>query len=108
MSTILFQQNMQFGAMTNNMVAMLFALNSTIPRLNAAIGTASSGFSGTAGTEYEGPTSAFGIAPSDAPGAQGQAYASAMATIMQNWNTFWEAASGAIDAIDNGQRNVMW
>lgn len=95
-----------FGTMTNNLTAMLYALNATVTRLNAAVGNAASGFQGTAGTEYEGTDNAFGIVASATPGQQGAAYAYAVNTIAQNWATFWAAAQGSIEAVDNGQRNV--
>lgn len=93
-----------FGAMTNNTVSQLFILNAAINRINAAVANASSGHSGAPGTEYEGPNTLFGVVPSDTPGAQGQAFASAMVTIVENWNTFWDAAQGALDSLDNGTR----
>lgn len=107
MPSIVFQGLQPFAQLANISVAQLFALNSSLARLQAAVDTASQGYAGTAGTEYEGPTSAFGIVAGETPGAQGQAFASAVATIVQNWNTFWTAAQGAIDAIDNGSRVTM-
>lgn len=106
MTTLVITQNPQFGGMANGMIAMLFALNNSIPRLNTAVGDASSGFTGTAGTEYEGPANPFGVVPDDTPGQQGQAYASAIVTIDQAWATFWQAAAGAIAALDSGQRQI--
>lgn len=105
MSSVIIQNQQTFGGLTNTMIASLYSLNNNLPRLQAAINNASSGFTGTAGTEYEGSATLFGVVPDPAnAGAQGQAYASAVVTIVNAWNTFWQAASGAIDTIDNGGR----
>jgi hypothetical protein len=106
MTTVVIQNpGLAFGALTNNTIGQLFNINAAIGRLSAAIANASSDYSGTAGTEYEGAETLFGVVadPNNA-GAQGQAYASAITTIVQNWQTFWTAAQGAIDTIDNGVR----
>lgn len=109
MTSVVFQNNMQaFGSLTTNMVAALYNVNSTLPRLQAAIANAATGFSGTAGTEYEGNNTLFGIVPDpNNAGAQGEAYASAMVTITNAWDTFWQAASGAINTLDNGNRFIF-
>jgi hypothetical protein len=104
--TIQITNNLAFGGMSNNMVATMFALNNAVPRLNTAVANASIGFEGTPGTEYEGPESLFGVVPGTEPGAQGLAYASAIVTISNAWAAFWEAAAGAIEGMDNGQRGT--
>lgn len=105
MTTVVIQNTQSFGTLSNNIVSQLFFINANLARLSAALGNASSGFTGTAGTEYEGPETLFAVVPdATTPGQQGSAYASAITTIAQNWETFWTAAQGAIDALDNGFR----
>jgi hypothetical protein len=82
-------------------VADLFATNMAITRLQAAVANAASGFGGTAGTEYE-TGSNFGVVPSGAPGSKGADYAYAVANLSAAWQTFWSAAVGSIEALDNG------
>jgi hypothetical protein len=91
-----------FGAMTNQAVATLYALNLTITRLQAAVGSAAAGYTGTAGTEYETNATNFGVVASGTPGQKGSDYAFAVGTLGAAWNTFWTAASGALQALDNG------
>lgn len=108
MSSVVIQNTQAFGGMTNNMTGVLYSLNNNLPRLQAAINNASTGFTGTAGTQYEGANTLFGVVEDpNNPGAQGQAYASAIVTIVNAWNTFWQAAQGAIDTIDNGGRFIV-
>ena len=107
MPTVIIQSGPPWGTLTNTTIAQLFNINDSIARLSAALANASSGFTGSAGTEYEGLTTLFGVvADAATAGQQGQAYASAVTTIAQNWTTFWQAAQGAIEAIDNGQRTL--
>lgn len=104
-----------FGAMTNQMVSRLIAANVQVERLQEAISTASSGYTGTPGTEFEAPlptaapgvpappANLFGImADPDNPGAQGQAYSYAMGQLMLAWKQFWDAAKDYVEALDNG------
>jgi hypothetical protein len=91
-----------FGALTNQIVADLFRVNAAILRLEAAVGSAASGYTGVAGTEYEGSSTNFGVAPSSTPGAKGADYAFAVGTLDNAWATFWLQAAGAIEALDNG------
>jgi hypothetical protein len=94
--------------MTNQSVAKLISLQTSMERLNDAIATASSGYAGTPGTEFEaGPPGAaapnlFGVQPSEVPGEQGQAYSYAVMQLFQQWQTFWTAAQPYIEQLDNG------
>ncbi len=91
-----------FGALTNQTVANLFEVNAAMIRLSAAVATAASGYGGTAGTEYEGNGTNFGVAPSGTPGENGAAYAYALGNLSNAWTTFWTAAVASIEALDNG------
>lgn len=127
MSAIVISNGGAFGAMTNQVVARIVALNTSIGRLSDAIATASSGYEGIAGTEFEiggksnsasaplpvrGPVmpSAPSTAPSlwgvyadpDVPGKQGQAYSYAVGQLQLEWQKFWAEAERYIQALDNG------
>lgn len=91
-----------FGALTNQVVANLYEVQAGMARLNSAIAGAAAGYAGTAGTEYEGAATNFGVAAGATPGAAGSDYAFALATLSGQWATFWTAASGAIQQLDNG------
>lgn len=91
-----------FGALTNEIVADLFALNLAMTRLSAAVATAASGYSGTVGTEYEGAGTNFGVVAGATPGTNGAAYAYAVNVLSADWNTFWTAALASIEQLDNG------
>jgi hypothetical protein len=91
-----------FGALTNQTVRNLFAVNEAMVRLQAAVAGAASGYGGTAGTEYEGNGTNFGVLASATPGAKGADYAFAVNTLGGAWGTFWSAALPAIEALDNG------
>jgi len=86
-------------------------------RIDEAITNASSGYTGTPGTQFEiqpsgpGVTPAantsmiptlFGVTPSDTPGEQGVTYRYAMESLYQQWQTFWTAALPFIQQLDNG------
>lgn len=97
--------------MTNQMVSRFAGLDSTLKRLTEAIATASSGYAGTPGTQFEAPisqlppapTNNFGITPDpNTPGQKGQDYAYAMERLHDEWTTFWTAAEPFIAALDNG------
>lgn len=97
--------NMQpFGMLTNQVTSAMVSLQSMLPRLEAAIATASSGYQGTAGTEFEGPNNNFGVKASDTPGEQGQAYAYAVGQLVTAWGQFVNIAQPYITALDNGYR----
>lgn len=93
-----------FGAMSNRAVALLYALNEEITRVNSAIAAAASGYAGTAGTEYEGNSTNFGVAADATAGQQGAAWAYAFQELATQWNTFFTNATtqASIEALDNG------
>lgn len=94
-----------FGAATNQLVAGLYSADEAMERLRAAVATASSGYSGVPGTEFEDGTN-FGVsADATTPGAKGKDYSFAVDTLATAWATFWGAAKGAIEQLDNGVRN---
>lgn len=91
-----------FGALSNQLVADLFKANEAVVRLKAAVAGAATGYTGVPGTEYEGNGTNFGVQPSATPGEKGSDYAFAIGTIGNQWDTFWTAALGAIESLDNG------
>ena len=105
MTSTIISNSAPFGALTNQAVADLHALNDMVTRLAAAVATAASGYSGTAGTEYEGNTN-FGVIASATPGANGAAYAYAVAVLAGDWATFWTAALPSIQQLDNGSTAI--
>ena len=102
MTAIVISNTPPFGALTNETVSELFKINQSIIRLQASISNAASGYGGTAGTEYEGNGTNFGVVASATPGAQGAAYAYAVAVLGNAWTTFWSAAVASVEALDNG------
>ena len=113
MATLVISQGASFGQMTNSIVQRMVSLNSSLPRLQEGIATASSGYTGLPGTEFEigntapsipyGPN-LFGVqADPDNPGKNGQAYAYAVGQLQIEWQKFWTAAAAYINALDNGQ-----
>ena len=105
MTTTVISNSASFGLLTNETVSDLHMINEAIARLGDAVAQAQSGFDGTAGTEFEDGT-LFGVAADPAsPGTKGNDYAYAVGLLNQHWSTFWAAAKGAIDQIDNGVRN---
>lgn len=111
MAALIIPNHTPFGGMTNQAVGKLLGLNTTIGRLRDAIATASSGYTGTPGTEFESPSTGtnmmapnnFGVQPDPAnPGANGTAYAYAVGVLTEQWALFWTAAEAAIDQLDNG------
>lgn len=113
MSTVIISNSVSYGQMSNQAVSRLVALNAQLERLKDAIATASSGYTGTAGTEFEagdplsGPSNLFGVAPSATPGEQGSAYSYAMGRLNEEWATFWAAAEPFIEQLDNGYTPSM-
>jgi hypothetical protein len=100
-----------FGALTNRMTSGMVSANAQLERLHAAIATASAGYTGTPGTEFEvanamgGPmqTNLFGVvADSDAPGQRGSDYSYAMGRLHELWTTFWAEAEAYVQQLDNG------
>jgi hypothetical protein len=110
--TVTLISNMQpytFGQMTNRMIGNLISGNTQMARLKDAIATASSGFEGTDGTQFEtGPVqNLFGvIADMNNPGAQGLNYQYAIEQLAVAWETFWTAAQPYIEQLDNGQQGM--
>jgi hypothetical protein len=114
------------------MTSSVISANTSMGRLAQAIATASSGYQGISGTEFEigNPTNVmnsagsvgmpdqppraaprasmtanqnlFGVIASDTPGEQGQAYAYAVNQLNTAWQTFWTAARPFIEQLDNG------
>lgn len=102
-----------FGTQTNQAIGRLISLNASLMRLQDAISNASSGYEGTAGTQFETPPEAdqapnlFGVVQDPKnPGAQGAAYRYAMESIQAAWVQFWQAARDNIEALDNGQMSM--
>jgi hypothetical protein len=107
MTTTVISNGASYGAMTNQAIGKLISLNSTLERLTDAISTASSGYTGTPGTEFEtsanlGAQNLFGVQPSETPGEQGTAYSYAMNRLQEEWSTFWAVAEPFIEQLDNG------
>lgn len=112
MSTVIIAPNASgaaFGTMTNQTVSRLISLQAAMERLHSAIATASSGFEGTPGTEFEGGGTTidgvpnlFQVQASETPGEQGSAYSYAMGRLHEEWATFWTAAEPFIEQLDNG------
>jgi hypothetical protein len=103
MATIQISSGVSFGAMTNRTVASLISNNANMRRLQEAIATASSGYTGVPGTEFEGASTLFGVAADPAtPGAKGTDYSYAVNQLAAVWATFWDAAVPYIEQLDNG------
>jgi hypothetical protein len=115
MARVIFSMQPQytFGTMSTRLVTNLIAANASVARITAGMATASSGFTGTDGTQYEvsssmppnpmAPPNLFGVVTeANSPGANGMAYENAMNTIETAWQTFWTAASAALQTLDNG------
>lgn len=93
-----------FGAATNQMIAGLYTVGEAMARLQSAVATAASGYTGTEGTEYE-DGSNFGVAADpDEPGAKGKDYAYAVDQLAAAWAEFWTAAKPYVQQLDNGVR----
>ena len=114
MAAILIANTMpfNFGQMTNQQVARIIAANTAMQRLNEAVATASSAFTGTAGTQFEvGNTdpanvvpNLFGVQADPAnPGKSGNDYSYAIGQLSTVWQTFWTAAQPYLEQLDNGQ-----
>jgi hypothetical protein len=113
MSALIIPNMTPFGSMTNQTTSRLLNLNTTIERLKDAIATASAGFTGTPGTQFEAAPMGVG-APATAPnnfgvtpdpenlGANGTDYAYAVGVLTEAWAAFWTAAEASINQLDNG------
>jgi len=111
MAALIIPQSTSFGSMTNQAVSRLLALNTMMERLKDALATASAGYVGVAGTQYEANNmmdnmqvpNNFGIAPDPAnPGQSGTDYEYAVNTLAGHWATFWAVAQPSIEQLDNG------
>lgn len=113
MAEIIISNTASFGNMTNQMTARLLSLNTTIPRLQDAIATASAGYEGVPGTQFEiripdgtnmmTTPNNFGVSPDPAaPGTKGEEYRYAMDVLAGAWAVFWAAAEASINQLDNG------
>lgn len=112
MAALIIPNNTTFGSMTNQTVSNLLKLNTTMARLKDALATASAGYVGTPGTQYEAATMSmntpftqnnFGVVPDAAtPGKSGSDYEYALNTLAGHWDTFWASAEAAISQLDNG------
>jgi hypothetical protein len=116
MSALIIGSGYAWGQLTNRLSNGLISANTQMERLNDAIATASSGFTGVAGTQFEvsqlnnmsgaipsGDTpNLFGVLASETPGEQGEGYAYAVGRLHELWQTFWTAASPFIEQLDNG------
>ncbi len=115
MTTTVIPNSLPYGVMTNQAISRLLSLQGGLERLNDAITTASAGYTGVAGTEFEATpsntagvpfvssTNLFGITPSETPGEQGSAYKYAMSRIHEEWVKFWAVAEPFVNQLDNGQ-----
>ena len=93
-----------FGSMTNSLTASLYTAGEAMERLNSAVATASSGYGGEPGTEFEDGTN-FGVsADPNSPGTKGKDYAYAIGQLHAAWQTFWGSAQAYVEQLDNGVR----
>jgi hypothetical protein len=103
-----------FGVMTNRLISGIISANTTMARLNEAVATASAGYAGTPGTQFEIstlggtlPVNLFGVqADPDDPGQRGSDYSYAIGELNTAWQAFWEAARPYIEQLDNGNSNL--
>lgn len=114
-ATIIAIGNYPFGQMTNQLVAGLIASNTKLLRAHEAIATASAGYTGTEGTQFEVPATGvtvgtppnlFGVVAVDPPGKAGSDYRYAMDGLKGAWDTFWTAAAPFLEQLDNGQTSM--
>lgn len=101
MTTTIVNNATPFGAISNEMVVNIYAVDAAIKRIQAAAANAAAGYAGTAGTEFE-TGSIFGVSASGTPGEKGSDWQYAVNVIGGAWTTFMAAAQGAITALDNG------
>lgn len=113
MAALIIPSQTSFGGMTNRTVSQLLALHTSMERLKDAMATASAGYEGVPGTQYEAANmmapgntyvqNNFGIVPDPTtPGAQGTNYEYAINTLTAAWTAFWTAAEASINQLDNG------
>jgi len=109
MASLVISNQTTFGGMTNNAIGRLISLQSTMERLKDAVATASSGYTGVPGTEFEGMAfggpgaNNFGVSPDpENPGLRGTEYAYAVNSLSEQWIAFWALAQPFIEQLDNG------
>jgi hypothetical protein len=112
MAALIIPSNTPFGGMTNQITSRMIALNTQMARIKDAIATASSGYTGVDGTQFEAsggnmmPMAGynnFGVVPDPAtPGANGLEYSYAVNVLVGHWETFWAVAEASIAQLDNG------
>jgi hypothetical protein len=107
MATIQISNNTAFGGMTNRTIASLISNQTSMERIKDAITTASSGYEGVPGTQFEDPQGLFGITADPAnPGQKGTDYSYAMSELANAWASFWTAAQPYIEQLDNGMYSM--
>jgi hypothetical protein len=101
----------QWGMETNRTIGRLLNINQQLARLQEAVATASAGWTGVDGAQFEiGNTTngnsnqnLFGVvADPETPGAKGKDYSYAIGQLQTAWATFWTAALPYIEQLDNG------
>jgi hypothetical protein len=112
MTATIISNQTPFGTMTNQMVNRFIQLHGQITRLREAVATASAGYTGVEGTEFEtasfgamppAPPNNFGVQPDpETPGAKGSDYRYAIDSLATAWDTFWPIARPFLEQLDNG------
>lgn len=104
-----------WGQSTNMIVGKLVSLQQQMGRLQEAVATASSGWDGTPGTQFEiGNTTEtasnqnlFGVqCDPTTPGSKGEDYSYAVGQLWTAWQAFWTAAQPYIEQLDNGVQTM--
>lgn len=105
-----------FGMLTNRITGGMISANAQLERLNEAIATASAGYDGTPGTEFEvsnsmgggnpNQSNLFGVVASDVPGQKGSDYSYAVGRLHELWAAFWEQAKPYVEQLDNGTSTI--
>lgn len=99
-----------FGALTNRMTSGMITCNTQLERLKEAVATATAGYSGTPGTQFEVPANGnptvlnlFGVLEDpEHEGQKGQDYSYAIGRLSELWTAFWADAKPYIEQLDNG------
>ena len=101
MTTIRVDGTAPFVGMSNTTIASIHDAAEKIGRLNSAVANAESGYTGTAGAQFE--DLPFGVTADPAnAGKNGSAWAYAVQNLSTQWDTFMTAAKAYIDTLDNG------
>jgi hypothetical protein len=112
MTTLVISANAPYGQMTSQMISKIMQVQAQMERLHDAIATASSGYTGTDGTQFEQsvtPTqpfsqNLFGVMPGAVAGTEGVNYRFAVDSLYDQWKLFWAAAEPFVNQLDNGQQ----